>query len=239
MQYDILKIRELCGLTQQEFADKLGVTRELINKVERGRLNSSRKLHLRIENFLSGQESEVSNEIFSTKNSQKESTEEPYYLQRREQKKKPLMITAPLVHIKAQAGYVKNFEQIDGYIDTLEKYSLPPGVSGAGAVWSYFEVDGDSMEPTFSAGDILLASVLPHEDWKDIKNFSVYIILTAEQLMVKRLYQKNREEWILLSDNEKDYPQKPLALTEVKQVWTFRRHIRSKVPPPHEFKITA
>lgn len=239
MQYDTLKIRELCRLTQQEFAAKLGVTRELINKVERGRLHGSKKLSLRIQQFLSAQPEDISHEFLHTKNSQNTSIEQPYYLQRREQKKKPLMITAPLVHIKAQAGYVKNFEQIDGYIDTLEKYSLPPGVNGAGAVWSYFEVDGDSMEPTFSTGDILLASVLPQEDWKDIKNFSIYIILTADQLMVKRLYQKTEQEWILLSDNEKDYPQKPLLLSEVKQVWTFRRHIRAKVPPPHEFKITA
>ena len=238
MHFDILKIRELCNLTQHEFAQKLGVTRELINKVERGRLKGSEKLHLRIQQFLSAQGESISHEMFSTKNSQKEGSDQPYFLQRREQKKKPVMITAPLVNIKAQAGYVKNFEQIDGYIDTLEKYSLPPGVNGQGAVWSYFEVDGDSMEPTFTAGDVILASVLPQEDWKDIKNFSVYIVLTTEQLLVKRLYQKNEREWILLSDNEKE-PQKVLALADVKQVWTFRRHIRSKVPPPREFKITA
>ena len=122
------------------------------------------------------------------------------------------------------------------YIESLEKDALPPGVNPAGAMWSYFEVDGDSMEPTFFAGDIILASMLPHEDWNDIKDLSVYIILTNEQLLVKRVLQKNQQEWHLISDNE-TYPQVPIKLEDIKQVWTFRRHIRSRVPLPREVKI--
>jgi len=105
--------------------------------------------------------------------------------------------------------------------------------------WSYFEVDGDSMEPTLSARDILLTSLLPHEDWNEIKNFCVYVILTDEQLLVKRVYRKNQQEWILISDNSEANPQVSVDLTKIKQVWTLRRHIRSKVPQPIEVKITA
>jgi hypothetical protein len=43
----------------------------------------------------------------------------------------------------------------------------------------------------------------------------------------------------LISDNEEQYPQVPLLLEEVKQVWQLRRHIRSKAPQPKEFKIIA
>jgi phage repressor protein C with HTH and peptisase S24 domain len=106
-------------------------------------------------------------------------------------------------------------------------------------VWSYFEVDGDSMEPTLTSGDIVLASMLPVEDWDDIKDFFVYVILTTENLLVKRIYRKSASEWILLSDNEEAAPQAVINVGEVKQVWTFRRQIRSKVPPPIEFKIVA
>ena len=108
-----------------------------------------------------------------------------------------------------------------------------------GAVWSYFEVDGDSMEPTLFSGDVILASMLPHEDWNDVKNFCVYVILTTDQLLVKRIYRKNENEWILISDNEEAYPQMPLAVDKIQQVWTFRRHIRSRLPAPVEFRITA
>jgi len=144
----------------------------------------------------------------------------------------------PLVGIKAQAGYVKGYEQTD-FIETLQKYSLPPGVNPAGAVWRYFEIDGDSMEPSLSAGDIVLATMVPHEDWNDIKNFCVYVIHTKDQLLIKRIFRKSVTEWVLISDNEETTPQVLLNVEDVKQLWLFRRQIRSRVPQPKEVKITA
>ncbi|MGZ3923091.1 MAG: S24 family peptidase, partial [Flavisolibacter sp.] len=163
---------------------------------------------------------------------------QPFYKQIQTLKNQTSEFLVPLVGIKAQAGYVKGFEQTD-FIETLERYSLPPGVNPKGLEWSYFEVDGDSMEPTISAGDILLTSLLPHEDWKEIKNFYVYVILTDELLLVKRVYSKNEKEWILISDNSETNPQVSIDVSKVKQVWTLRRHIRSRVPQPPEVKITA
>jgi phage repressor protein C with HTH and peptisase S24 domain len=136
-----------------------------------------------------------------------------------------------MVGIKAQAGYIKGYEQVD-YVEALEQYSLPPGVNPTGAIWRYFEVEGESMEPTLYAGDVILASMLPHEDWNDIRNFCVYVILTEDQLLVKRVYRKSATEWILISDNEVYFPQLPIDITKIKQVWTFRRHIRSRLPQP-------
>jgi phage repressor protein C with HTH and peptisase S24 domain len=162
----------------------------------------------------------------------------PYVEQRRDKKAEKTVIEVPLVAQKAQAGYAKSYDQVD-YLDGLEKYALPPGVNGTGAVWSYFEVDGDSMEPTFYSGDVVLATLLPHEDWADIKNFCVYVILAGEQLLIKRVYRKSPDMWVLISDNEEQYPQLLLPVYSIKQIWTFRRHIRSKVAPPREFKITA
>jgi len=85
----------------------------------------------------------------------------------------------------------------------------------------------------------LLTSLLPHEDWNEIKNFCVYVILTDEQLLVKRIYRKNENEWILISDNFETNPQVSINLSKIKQVWTLRRHIRSKVPQMKEVKIIA
>src|SRR5688572_15579893 len=50
------------------------------------------------------------------------------YLQARQNKKNSVTInTAPLIPVKAQAGYVKAMDQ-SVFIDTLEHYALPPGV---------------------------------------------------------------------------------------------------------------
>jgi phage repressor protein C with HTH and peptisase S24 domain len=229
-------IRQLYNLTQEEFALGLGITRELVNKMEKGKCGVSKATRLLIQNFLQERQSEnVSHEMtflgIPSHIEEKRLKAQPYHLERRERKRETTPLEVPLVGIKAQAGYIKGYEHVD-YMDTLEKYSLPPGVNPTGAVWSYFEVDGDSMEPTFSAGDVILASMLPQEDWNDVKNNSVYIILTNQQLLVKRIYRQHTNEWILISDNGEAYPPVPVSLSDIKQVWTFRRHIRSKVPPP-------
>lgn len=239
--YNLREIRQLYNLTQEEFAIALGLTREMINKMESGKCRQSRATQLKVKAFLDERKSEnFSHEVdfIGIPSRGSRASAIPYYEMRREQKQERAPLMVPLVGIKAQAGYVKGYEQTD-YMDSLEKYSLPPGVNPTGAVWSYFEVDGDSMEPTFYAGDIVLASMLPQEDWHDVKNYSVYIILTHEQLLVKRVYRKSDDMWVLLSDNEELYPQVLLPVSNIRQVWTFRRQIRSRVPQPREFRITA
>jgi transcriptional regulator with XRE-family HTH domain len=241
MAPNIKEIRQLYNLTQEEFAQALGITRELVNKMEKGKCAVSKATKILIQNFQEAQKREeyshssVSDvQIFGTARPR---AHQPYFLDRQSRQGSHRATEVPLVGIKAQAGYVRGFEQVD-YMDTLEKYSLPPGVNPTGAVWSYFEVDGESMEPTFFAGDLILASMLPQEDWHDVKNFSVYVLLTGSQLMVKRVYRKSDREWVLISDNEEAQPQVVLPVSELKQVWTFRRHIRSRLPQK-EFKITA
>lgn len=241
MVYNLREIRELYNLTQGELAGMLDLTREMVNKMEKGKIAQSKATKIKLKLFLDARKSEaISQDLeivgMAAENPARASL--PYMEQRRGQKAAKVPVMVPLVGIKAQAGYVKGFEQTD-YMDALEKYSLPPGVNPTGAMWSYFEVDGDSMEPTLYAGDVLLASMLPHEDWNDIKNFCVYVILTHEQLMVKRVFRKSADMWVLISDNDEMYPQVLLPVAHIKQVWTFRRHIRSRVPQPKEFRITA
>jgi phage repressor protein C with HTH and peptisase S24 domain len=238
--HNVKEIRQLFNLTQQELAAALGITRELVNKMEKGKNPVSKATQAMLNQFIlersENNSLSVDEVLFFGRPSQK--VQQPFYIQRRASKNESAPLQVPLVGIKAQAGYIKGFEQTD-FIDTLEKYSLPPGVNPKGLEWSYFEVDGDSMEPTFYPGDIILASLLPQEDWNEIKNFSVYLILTEQQLLVKRVYQKNDQEWVLISDNDELYPQVVMPLQSVKQVWTFRRHIRAKAPQPKEVKIVA
>jgi Peptidase S24-like/Helix-turn-helix len=237
----LIEIRRSLGLNQEDFGRKIGYSREVVSKVENGKMEPSKwfvEAVLKFQNDYHFEQPGNDVKILGKFSHEPRKLHKPFYKQIQTLKNLATEYLVPLVGIKAQAGYVKGFEQTD-FIETLEKYSLPPGVNPKGLEWSYFEVDGDSMEPTLSAGDILLSSLLPHEDWNEIKNFSVYLILTDEQLLVKRLYRKNETEWILISDNSESYPQITTNVSKVKQVWTLRRHIRSKVPQPKEVKIIA
>jgi phage repressor protein C with HTH and peptisase S24 domain len=241
--HNLLEIRELLNFNQTDFAKKLGITREVVNKMESGKMKVSKRTAARLQKFLQEYPAGVNlgDVNILGKSSQaveKRSKGTSFHKQLLHDKNAHSAYLVPLVGIKAQAGYVRGFEQVD-FMDTLDQYSLPPGVNPIGAIWRYFELDGDSMEPTLSSGDVVLATMVPHEDWNDIKNFFVYVILTADQLLIKRLYKKSSTEWVLVSDNEEVAPQKLLNIEDVKQVWLMRRHIRSKAPQPKEFKITA
>jgi phage repressor protein C with HTH and peptisase S24 domain len=240
--YKLLEIRELLGLSQEDLARRIGYSREVVNKVEKGKMKASRWFGEAVQNLLASWEKPAfSPDVNILGKVVKKSPAPPdgnYLEGRRERKFEQAPLQVPLVGIKAVAGYVKGYEQVD-YLDTLEKYTLPPGVNGAGAIWRYFEIDGDSMEPTLSTGDVVLATMVPPEDWTDIKNFCVYIIHTADQLLIKRLYQKSAEEWVMISDNEEAYPQVLLRREDVLQLWMLRRHIRSRAPLPRDVKITA
>ena len=241
--HNLMEIRELYGLNQTDFAGKLDITREVVNKMEKGRMKVSKRTATRLQKFLQEHPlSHFSGDVNilgkSSHAPERKRHAIPFRQQLLQEKIESAPFLVPLVGIKAQAGYVKSFEEVD-YMETLEQYSLPPGVNPIGAVWRYFEVDGDSMEPTFSSGDVVLATMVPHEDWTDIKNFCVYVILTADQLLIKRLFKKSASEWVLISDNEEVAPQVLLEHQAVRQLWQLRRHIRSRVPQPKEVKITA
>lgn len=145
-------------------------------------------------------------------------------------------VTIPFLPIKAQGGYVKSYDQMQ-YMETLDRFALPPGVDHRGAEWMYFEVDGDSMEGTFTPGDILLASLVPQMDWDQLRNFYVYVIVTESDLWIKRLYRKNEKQWVMISDNEDSYPQQLINVEDVKQLWVYRRTWHTNAKPPKQFEI--
>jgi phage repressor protein C with HTH and peptisase S24 domain len=167
---------------------------------------------------------------------QKKQIESDYLKQRRAQKNTPQPYLVPLVPMKAIAGYVKSYDQIE-FMDTLEKYSLPPGVSPIGAIWQYFEIAGDSMEPTFQSGDVVLASQVPFDDWAHIRNFYVYIILTEKDLWIKHVYAESRDEWILISENETAYKPFVVKVADIRELWVMRRHIKKELKREKEFDI--
>ncbi len=145
--------------------------------------------------------------------------------------------TAPLIPVKAQAGYTRSYNQTD-YLNSMERYALPPGITRHGATWAYWEIEGSSMEPTFRNKSIILTSQVHPMDWEDLRNFYVYVIVTDDAVCIKRVFVKSPEEWVMISDNEDNgYEQFIINTKDVKEVWVFRRHIDSKAPTPKQFII--
>lgn len=231
---NVKALREEAGLSQQELSDKTAIPKDRIAKWEQGKgspkATDSEILKKFFNEYIPHETMVREEEIPLNKKTS------DFISQRRAQKNASTPHLAAMVPIKARAGYVNSYDQVD-FMDALEKYALPPGVNPQGAIWRYFEVDGESMEPTFSPNDVVLASQVPGDDWQDIRNFYIYVIVTETQILIKRLYRKSKGSWVMISDNEKEHPQKLILVSEIKELWVFRRHINAKAPPPKKFEI--
>jgi phage repressor protein C with HTH and peptisase S24 domain len=144
----------------------------------------------------------------------------------------------PFVPFKARAGYSKNYENVE-FIDNLETFQIPPGIPWRGSEWRWFEVGGNSMEPVLYDKDLILCSLIGEADWSDMTEFLIYVVVWKDDVSVKRVAKKNSEEWVLISENEEEYPQKKIKVSDVKEVWKVRRQLNAKLPPTKRFKITV
>lgn len=143
---------------------------------------------------------------------------------------------APFLPIKAQAGYIHSYDQIQ-YLGELEKYAIPPGINTRGAEWMFFEIKGDSMEPVLSDGDIILCSMVNQLDWENVRNFYTYVLITDDNICCKRIFVKSPDTWVLISENEDLYPQKLFNVADLRQLWVYRRTFSSKIKPTKKFEI--
>ena len=236
---DIKKLREEAPISVQKLADLIGVDADRWRKLEQKDLDPRLEDTQLIESFFGMTLNQI-RRLTSIKKFLKvpsKLAQPADYLSSRWQiKQQNLPYLVPLIPFKAQAGYVRAFDQVE-FLDTLERYALPPGVDPRGAEWRYFEVQGDSMEPTFYSGDIILGSMVPLEDWQQLRNFYIYIIVTHDSLLIKRIFCKTMEEWVLISDNEKKYDQQLIDAKSIRELWVFRRHIQAKAPVPKKFEI--
>lgn len=157
------------------------------------------------------------------------------YLQQRQNQKLnsgPYMV--PLISIRAQAGYSRSYINND-FLNKMESYPIVPGVDPHGAIWRYFQVNGDSMLPFLNNGDYVLSNQIAKEDWPEIKDYHVYVIVTDELVTIKRVF-KRKKELVLIPENEK-FDQKLVSLDDIKEIWRYRRHIGWNASSPKKFEI--
>ena len=140
------------------------------------------------------------------------------------------------IPIAAQAGYYQHYQD-PIYIRQLQKVSLP-GLPYKGAQYRLFEVEGDSMEPTLKEGYHVVAQMVESDQWTSIANYYIYVIVTASQILIKRLFRIDASRFAMISDNEDFYPQKMLQIEEIRELWLVKRKLDWNMPPPKKFEIT-
>src|SRR5689334_15521713 len=112
--HNLIEIRDLYGFSQTEFATQLGITREVVNKMEKGKMKVSKRTSLRLKKFLQEHpfgsfSGDVNILGKSSLAPEKKHNTVSFQQQRLQEKNSTTPFLVPLVGIKAQAGYVKGF----------------------------------------------------------------------------------------------------------------------------------
>jgi hypothetical protein len=133
--------------------------------------------------------------------------------------------TILLVPIKAQAGYRQRYFDME-YIKELSSFTLPNFNTGT---YRAFEVEGDSMHPTIRHSDFVICSYV--ENWEYIRPRHVYVIVTSEYVLIKRIVGDLKEKpAVELQSDNSYYPPFRLPIDEIKEVWQVRGILTTQIP---------
>lgn len=209
-------LRKIEELSQQEFADILGISRVNLSKYESGRHQPSLEVVIRMSRYY-----KISMDAFVTV----PLTEENY-----EWAKKQLANETLLVPIKvdsddndlieiipesASAGYVGNYSDPE-YVESLDYISMP--IIRQHGKCRAFPISGDSMYPVPDGAYVISRQVT---EMDSIKMNSRYIVVTRDQgILFKRLGNVSGESLILKSDNTL-YDDIEMSKAEILELWEF------------------
>jgi phage repressor protein C with HTH and peptisase S24 domain len=220
--------RKQLNLSVPDIAAALGIPKDRIYKWEKGSKPSDIEDYRKIEHFIQT----------GLENVPRETPEQLSFIQDRLNHKLTVnTLLVPLVPIKAQAGYISSHDLVD-YIEKLEKFPMAPGINPRGTEWRWFEVQGESMEPTLYEGDYILCSRVPDEDWRHLDNYYLYCIVTTGNMWIKRIVKRGKDELILVSDNKK-IKQRAISMEEIREIWKVRRHLNARMPPPEKITVNV
>ncbi len=230
-------LRKKRNLTQQQFADLLGIKRSMIGAYEEDRASPKMDNMKQIANYFGITVDELVSEKITDK-----------WLDERDKKKEKeneikagnlrvLSITVDqndnenieLVPVKASAGYVNGYSDPE-FVKELPKFHLP---MLQGGTFRAFEIKGDSMLP-IQPGSIVIGEYL--DDWKQIKTNETYVLISKNDgIVYKRIITKSKESksYILKSDN-KAYEPYNIDLEEILEIWKAKAYISTVFPEPEQ-----
>jgi transcriptional regulator with XRE-family HTH domain len=217
----IRAIRKNLGMTQDQFAQELGIKRSLVGAYEEGRAEPRLELICRIaalgntsvEHML-GFDSPESLPYVHRSNVKllNEDTYQPKN-------------TIELVPVKAAAGYLNGYADPE-FVQELPRFSLPILNHGT---YRAFEISGDSMLP-LESGTIVVGEHVT--SLTEIKNGKTYVLVTkTEGVVYKRVFNYISEngKLYLVSDN-RQYAPYQIDAGEILEIWSAKAYISLNFP---------
>lgn len=212
---DIITYRKKNNLTQQEFADLMGVSKNTISNYENGGVIPKSKIPILdkiIKNTNIGNKEEIDSQNSNLK-----------------YKTYPSVLAVKLVTTKARAGFTDSYYS-EEYLKDLPSVMVEADKEYKGNYLA-FEVDGDSMEPEYFSGDIVICREVKRDLWQyklHYKDYDFVIAHGTQGIMLKEITEHNIETREItchsLNHLHKDFK---LNLREVSFLYNVVEHRRS------------
>ena len=231
---NIKHIRVLKGLTQEQLAQELDVSRSRISSYEEHRAVPPIEFLIILSDYFN-----ISIDIL-VKNDLSSATDASFLKVGEKRLLFPITVDSDdedlieVIPVEASAGYLRGYSDPE-YIEHLNKIKLPFLPTGTHRA---FPIKGDSMLPVKS-GSYIVARFI--EDLRDLKSGKTYIVLTLNDgIVYKRVFDKIEEHQMLLlvSDNKK-YDPYYVPVDEVLELWEFTCSINTQEYDEHELKISS
>ena len=220
-------LRKKKGLTQQQFADQLGIKRSLVGAYEEERAEPKYELLKTLAIFFDVTIDDFINETIDEKWAPKPKGNPANLRILSISVDKEDNENIEMVPLKASAGYLIGYADPE-YVSQLPKFYLPMFKQGT---YRAFEIKGDSMLPILS-GDIIIGEYL--ENWADIKSGETYVVISKNDGVVyKRIGNKFKEnkKLKLISDNPVYEPYE-INGEDVLEIWKAKGYISTQLPQP-------
>jgi len=215
-------LRKLRGLTQDEFAQKLGIKRSLVGAYEEERADPRIDvLELVMDMYKLSLDDLLLNDL---------SNEGETYLAKRRKLKMASedRTTIQFVPVKAAAGYLAGYNDPE-FVDELNTFALPMLSPGD---YRAFEIIGDSMLPTPS-GSVVVGEKVENLDY--LKNDQPCIVVSRmDGIVYKRVNKTARTKnasFTLVSDNP-SYPPYTIKADEIAEIWAAKMVISKPAEKP-------
>jgi len=241
----VSSLRKRLGLTQNDLANLLSITRSAIGAIEKGNSNPSleviRKLsyHLSVGyDYLIDGKRDVADSITgydttanlnANPNANLLHEDAPEYKKNSTSFEESAIITLdtegnaviPIVDARATAG-LPTLIQDKEYFSELPSMSLPWPMFKLGT-WICIQVTGGSMRNAIQSMDYVIAQQVT--DNQRLRTGEVYVVVSRDGVVCKRLASKTPSTIKLSSDNAKygDFDQ---SLEEVLQIWEVKSIIK-------------
>ena len=204
------QIREELNLTQAAFAEQLGISMTTAD-IERGRTRIPGQV---VKELL--KQYHINPLWLFGESGQK-------YLRIGETVMSPKVITVDntgkenivLVSAKAAAGYPNNIGDAQ-WFESLPAFSIPlPEFRNA--TFRGFQVDGDSMTPVLQSDEWIVGKAV--DDWDNLKSKSMYVVVTADSILVKKVQKDNQTTYVNLISLNPEYAPIRIDRSEIRELW--------------------